>query len=670
MRRSAYVLLALLLPCAVGQAQTRQTLQRGSAVQAVLAANDTARYTIQLADSAFVLGVLEQLDVPLVIRLLNPQGQQRARFQGPGAGAMRFATFAPMPGTFTVEVIAADGKPGRYALTIERVEPLAKDPRRRADQMLARYDASDSPGAVFRVWRNGRVLYTKPVGMANLAYGIPYRADTRTNIGSTSKQFTAFAVLLEAERGALSLDDDIRKHVPELPFLGDTVRVRHLITHTSGLREFLNLLIMGGRRLDHGDWIDRTELIAVVQRQPALQNVPGAEFNYNNTAFGLAALIVERTSGQDFPRYMRERVFQPLGMTRTMVRASPEHIVPGMSEGYTPGADGYREIGDLGGAMGAGGIYSTVEDLQRWAEHMDAARPVVGSRAILDQMMTPSLLNDGKESGYGMGVFVDTHRGLRRIQHGGADVAHRSMLAVYPDIDAGVTIQSNHAGFNSGLAFTLAEIFFADAMTPDSMTVAATPTAFNPSTMTPARFDAFAGRFALDAAPTFVLRFFREGSTFYTQATGQQRLEIEATSDTSFAIKTVPATIAFHRGEGGRVTGLTLFQNGAQQRATRLADTDAAAAGFNPKGVALEAFAGRYFSEELEAFYTLVVSGDSLMLQQRRHEDVRLTPGNTADAFSGRDLSFAFERDRNGVIVGFYVSNGRTRDVRFARQRP
>lgn len=643
-------------------------LQRGSTVQGALAANDTARYRIELADSAFVLGHAQQTDAPLVVRVLNPRGQQRARFQGPGVGTMRFATVAPMPGTFTIEVIAAGGTAGRYALTIERVEPLAKDPRRRADQLLARYDAPDSPGAVFRVWRNGRVLYTKAVGAANLAYGIPYRSDTRTNIGSTSKQFTAFAVLLEAERGALSLDDDIRKHLPELPWLGDTVRVRHLITHTSGLREFLNLLVMGGRRLDHGDWIDRRELIGVVQRQPALQNVPGAEFNYNNTAFGLAALIVERTSGQDFPRYLRERVFQPLGMTRTMVRSTPEQIVPGMSEGYTPGPDGYREIGDLGGAMGAGGIYSTVEDLQRWAENMDAAAPVVGSRAIFEQMTTPSLLNDGKESGYGMGVFVDTHRGLRRIQHGGADVAHRSMLAVYPDIDAGVTVQSNHAGFSSGLAFTLAEAFFADAMRPESTTVAeaaATP----PASLTPERFEAFVGRFALDAAPAFVIRFFREGAAYYLQATGQPRVEIEATSDTSFALKSLPATIAFHRGEGGRFSALTLFQNGAAQRATRLPDAGSVAA-FNPTGAALEAFAGRYFSEELEAFYTLVVTGDSLILRQRRHDDVRLAPGNTTDSFSGRDLTFAFERDRNGVIVGFYVSNGRTRDVRFARIRP
>ena len=289
------------------------------------------------------------------------------------------------------------------------------------------------------MWRDGRTLFSKAYGMANLTYGIPFETDTRTNIGSTTKQFTAFAVMLQQERGKLSLDDDIRKHIPELPEFDETITVRHLITHTSGLREFLNLLIMTGRRLDHGDWIGRDELVDIVQRQPALQNSPGAEWNYNNTAFGLAALIVERTSGQPFHHYMRENVFDPIGMTRTMVRPSPNHMVPEKSEGYTAGDEGYLELGDLGGAVGAGSIYSTVEDLQKWVENY--ANPTVGTREMIDEMMTSYVLTDGEETGYGYGLSVDEQRGLKRVHHGGADVAHRSMLVYYPEINAGITAQ-------------------------------------------------------------------------------------------------------------------------------------------------------------------------------------------------------------------------------------
>lgn len=642
-------------------------LRRGQPVRGSLAPGDTARYTVALADSTFVLIVVDQRSVPVAVRILDPKGEPRGRFQGPGTGKMRFAGRSTSAGTHTLEVIPLRDRSGEFELVLERVERVATDPRRLADQIMAPFDGPDVPGGVVRVWRDGRVVFSKAYGMANLAYGIPYRADTPTNIGSTSKQFTAFAVLLQAERGVLSLDDDIHKHVPELPHLGDTVRVKHLLSHTSGLREFLNLLVMTGRRLDHGDWIDRSEIVEIVQRQPALQNAPGAEFNYNNTAFSLAALIVERTSGQDFPTFMREHVFLPLGMTRTQVRPSPEHVVPGMSEGYTPGPDGWRQIGDLGGAVGAGAIYSTVEDLQRWVENMQAATPRVGTRATFDAMTTSFVLNDGKETGYGYGLFAGDQRGLRRIQHGGADVAHRSMLASYPTIRAGVTTQSNHAGFNSNVAFELAAAFFADAMEPEAPEPRPGPgEAFDPARYDPEDFDAFAGRYALDAAPNFILSFFREGAILYTQATGQSRVEIVPTSDSTFALKVVEASVTFHRDADGKVTGLTLRQNG-EQRATRLPDDQVAPEKWAPTPDELAAFAGRYFSEELETFFTLAVEDGKLILRQRRMDDATLTSGDEKDTFTGRDLTFAFERDRNGGVIGFYLSNGRTRDVRAGR---
>ena len=223
---------------------------------------------------------------------------------------------------------------------------------------------------------------------------------------------------------------------------------------------------MEGRRLDHGDFIDRSEIIDIVQRQPALQNSPGSEFNYNNTAFAMAAAIVERISGQEFHVFMEENVFGPLGMTRTMVRPSPEHIVEEKAEGYTPGPGGiFLEIGDLGGAVGAGSIYSTVGNLQTWIENY--ADPVVGSPEIVQEMMTRNILTNGDTSGYGLGLFIDDHRGLRRVHHGGADVAHRSQLAYYPEINAGITTQSNHAGFDRSIAFRLAEAFFGADMEPE-----------------------------------------------------------------------------------------------------------------------------------------------------------------------------------------------------------
>ncbi len=658
---------ALLLVSGHLAAQTPE-LHRGRTLSGTLAAGDTARYTFEAGEDDFVLGEVNQISVDVTVRVLGPDGEQRARFGGLGRGPERFGGQPSGAGTYTVELIAAgddEEASGDYEITLLRREPVATDPKKLADQLMARFDADHSPGAAVRVWRDGKTLYSKTYGMANLAYGIPFGPDTRTNIGSTSKQFTAFAIMLQAERGLLSLDDDIRTHIPELPEFDDTVRVRHLVTHTSGLREFLNLLRMTGRRLDRGDWIDRSEIIEIVQRQPALQNVPGAEWNYNNTAYGLAAVIVERTSGQDFHVFMRENVFGPLGMTGTMVRPSIRHMVPNMSEGYTPTPDGYMQIGDLGGAVGAGGMYSTIGDLQTWVENL--ANPRVGTRESIDEMTTSFVLNNGEETGYGYGVFVDEQRGLKRVQHGGADVAHRSLLVYYPEINAGITTQSNHAQFGGNVAFELAEAFFKDAMEPEEEGEgggADEGGEFDPEGYDPEGFDEFVGRYALDAAPSFVLTFTREGDSLYVQATGQPRFDIVPTSDSSFKLLVVEASVTFLRGEEGEVEGAILHQNG-DRRATRLPD-DEVPEEWAPTEEDLADFAGRFYSEEIETFYAFEVEEGKLVMRQRRLGRITLEPGEE-DEFAGGGLSFAFERDRNGEVIGFYLSNVRTRDVRFGR---
>ena len=665
--RPSPLLAAFALSLAAGHLSAQTTeLQRGRTLPGTLTAGDTARYTIQADADEFVLGEVNQISIDVTIRVLDPDGAQIGRFGGLGRGHERFGGRIETAGTYTAELFFLgddEDATGSYEITLLRHEDIATDPKKLADQMMARFDGEHSPGAAVRVWRNGKTLYSKTYGMANLAYGIPFEPDTRTNIGSTSKQFTAFAIMLQADRGLLSLDDDIRTHIPELPEFDETIQVRHLITHTSGLREFLNLLRMTGRRLDRGDWIDRSEIIEIVQRQPALQNVPGAEWNYNNTAYGLAAVIVERTSGQDYHVFMQENVFGPLGMTGTMVRPSIRHIVPNLSEGYTPGPDGYRQIGDLGGAVGAGGIYSTIGDLQTWVENY--ANPRIGTRESIDEMMTSFVLNGGVETGYGYGLFMDEQGGLKRVQHGGADVAHRSMLAYYPEINAGITTQSNHAQFNSNVAFELAAAFFKDDMEAEEEGEGAVAEAeFDAGSYDPEAFDELVGRYALDASPDFVLTFTREGDTLYVQATGQQRLEIVPTSDSTFRLLAVEASVTFTRGEEGEVEGAIMHQNGANQPATRLEGE--APEEWAPTEEDLADYAGRFYSEELETFYTLSVEEGELVMHQRRLGEVTLTAGEE-DNFTGGNLSFAFERDRNGEVIGFYLSNGRTRDVRFGR---
>ncbi len=659
MLRLSIAFAASLVATALGQ---DIPLAPQTTLEGTLERETPASYAIEVDVDTFVRGSVDQRSVDVVVRLIAPSGAALATIDGPARGAEHFSFESDDAGVYRIEVAPFEEEAGDYAIRLDVVEPVGSAPVDRARQLLSLYDRTTSPGVVASVWRDGEVLFEEAYGMANLTYDVPFTVDTPTNIGSTSKQFTAFAVMLLESRGALSLDDDIRTHISELPEFDEVVTIRHLLTHTSGYREFLNLLSMSGRRLDRGDSIDRSEIIAIVQAQPALQNSPGAEWNYNNTAFALAAMLVERVSGETFPDFMEKEVFAPLGMTSSVVRASQDQIVPGRAAGYAGSAAGYREVEDLGASMGAGGIYSTVGDLRRWVENFDQAN--VGTSEMFATMMTPYTLSDGKATGYGLGLFIDEQRGLKRIHHGGADTAHRSQLVYFPTIRAGVTVQSNDSSFNSGIAMRLASLFFDDAMPADddedTKVDDATASDFDPSSFDPADFDEFVGRYSLDESPSFVLTVTRDGSRFITQGSGQPEIDVIPTSPMTFSVVGVDAALTFPRNDDSRVDSLTLHQGG-DHRATRLIDEDESSQN-------LSFYVGQYFSDELGVFATVALDGDALVLQRRRADDTPLSH-TSGDAFSGGDMQIDFERSRTDKVIGMYLSNGRTRDVRFARMR-
>jgi len=655
-RLSSFTIALVFFGTAVAQ---DTSLRIDDSISGTLLAGDKQIYSFDAQSDNYILGRVNQISVDVELRILDPEGNPVSTIDSRTRGTEQFSFETEAEGQYTIEVSPKEEEHGDFSIVLERLEPVETDPSRLADQLMARYDRDDTPGGVISVFKDGQTLFSRAYGMANLSYDIPFQVDTVTNIGSTSKQFTAFAIMLLQEQGLLSLDDDIREHVPELPQFDEIVTVRHIITHTSGLREFLNLLSMSGRRLDHGDYIARNEIIGIIQRQPALQNSPGSEWNYNNTAYALAALIVERISGQTFTEFMNDNVFGPIGMQDSLVRSSPEHIVKNNSAGYISNPDGgYLEARDLGGAVGAGSIYTTVGDLQRWVENFRETR--LGNSAIFEEMMTSYVLTDGEPTDYGYGLTIAEQGGLKRVQHGGADVAHRSMLAYFPEINAGITTQSNNAGFDGSIAFQLAEAFFGDAMVTelDEINEAGGPE-FDPENYDPESFDELVGRYELDAVPDSILTFTREEDTLYAEATGQSRVELIPTSDMGFDITIVDASLVFHRNDDGAVDSLTLNQGG-EQHATRL-ETEA----WEPTSDELSVFAGRYYSDEIETFYVMEMGEEQLTLSQRRLDDVELS-STDQDKFSGGELTLSFERDRNDQVIGFYLSNGRTRGVRFA----
>ena len=622
-----------------------------------LATGSSHIYTLEADSGQFIYGVADQQTVDVKIEVKDPAGKTVGAFDTPARGKEAFQFDTETAGKYSIKVTPFEEEEGRYTFLVSVVEAVAVKPAERVDQLMMSYAGEEVPGAAAMTMKDGEIIFAEAYGMASLTYDVPFEISTRTNIGSTSKQFTAFAAALLAERGKLSLDDNVRKYIPELPEFEHPVTIRNLLTHTSGYREFLNTLAMRGRDLSSP--LDREKIIDVVQRQPELQNKPGAEWNYNNTGFALVVEVIERVTETPFPKWIQENVFEPLQMNHTMVRRDQNQVVPDRSQGYAIGEGGdYVEMTDLGGAMGAGGIYTTLEDLAKWIRNFED--PKVGSEDIIREMTTPFVLAEGDTSNYGLGLFVQEYKGLKYIHHGGADVAHRSMLMYFPEIDAAVVTQSNNANFRGDIPLKIADVFFKDYMEMEKPDTAKEQQAAGTFEYDPEDFEPLTGRYELKVQPGFILTFSRDGDRLYTQATGQPEVDIRATSDSTFSLVGVNADITFHMNEDGSADSLTLHQNG-HHIATRI--------DWEPSMDEKKEYTGRYFSQELQTFYTVAMEDSSLVLQHYRLDDKTMTPGDQDSFSAGFPIAeMKFVRNDRGEVTGFKASNGRTKGVLFEKR--
>lgn len=346
--------------------------------------------------------------------------------------------------------------------------PWADTLAAQVDELFADWHRPDSPGAAVLVVRDGEILHGRGYGMASLEHGVPIDTRTVFDIASVSKQFAAFAVaLLEAE-GALSVDDDVRSYIPELPDFGHTITIRHLIHHTSGLRDWPGTLSMGG--WDYEDVLSFEQILRMARHQEDLNFVPGSEYAYSNTGYNLLAEIVARVSGTSFRAFTRERIFQPLGMHQTHFHDDHGEVIPGRAESYRPrgGADtdGHRRVTNNLTALGSSSLFTTVEDLARWIRNFD--EPVVGGAGVVERMYQQGVLNDGDTIGYAWGQTVGSLRGLTAVSHGGSWAGYRTTLLRFPEQRLAVVILANTSDMNPGsMANRIAQLYLADELPPE-----------------------------------------------------------------------------------------------------------------------------------------------------------------------------------------------------------
>jgi CubicO group peptidase (beta-lactamase class C family) len=501
--------------------------------------------------------------------------------------------------------------------------------------------APDKPGLAALVTAGGEVVFERYLGGADLEHGAPVTATTRFHVASVSKQFTAFAVLLEAEAGRVDLDADVHTYLPELGDYGATVTVRDLVHHIGGLRDQWELMMLSGTPLD--GLIRQSAIVAMAARQRGLNFPPGTEFRYSNAGYSLLAEIVVRTSGKPFATCLEEAVFAPLGMRETLVYGDASQLLPGRAMSYSLGPKGDVRLARLNYSnYGATSLHTTPRDLAKWAREL--LHPSVFAPELIARMTAPGALRDGTALNYGFGIMRDVLDGRPAVTHGGADAGFRAAFNCFPDDDACVLVFSNGAADVGAIARTLADAFLAPA--------AAAPAETTPDAATLA---SLAGYYVSDWGPGLTLQA-TDGKLMMSGGGVPAPIEARFLAGGEFYV--FAPSIRFSQRPGG---DLAQAQGvGGQALLHRRVER------VQPSAEDLAAFAGRYHSDEIDSTYDLAMDEAGLSLSCLRFAPFKLAPADL-DAFDGPLLRLTFQRDAAGAPSGFTVSTGRVRGLAFRK---
>ncbi len=529
---------------------------------------------------------------------------------------------------------------------------------RRIAAIFAPFARTDAPGCVVAVFRAGAVLYTGGFGMADVSHDIPLTDTTRMLIASTSKQFTAMAVLLLEAEGKIRLNDDIRRYIPELPVFGQPITIRHLLNHTSGLRDSWNLFDMAGWRTS--DVETQADLLWLLHRQEGLNYPTGTEFLYNNTGYSLLALLVERVSGTTFRRFVTERVFGRLDMAHSDVKAEVGQVVKGLATGYwghDPAA--LRVAQPPFSFTGPTGVVTTVRDLAWWDANFYTSR--VGTRALLASMSTPQRLDDGTTIGYGMGLFIGTHRGRRVISHAGSDPGYKADFLRFPEDSLSVAVLCNAFDIApTPLALQVADFYLpatARATTaPRDSAPEVTPAPDISSTI-PVR--TLAGLYWNNTSGG-LHRFFDEDGQLVLDGGGEGRFPLAPLGNNAYRLTAAPRRFVFTFEQRPGVP-IAMEEDVEGSRVRTYARVPEAARAAAPLG----RLAGTYYSRELDVTWTFGLNAGRLVLQRHRVEPDPLTNLFGSVFLSENGFLLEFSRDKSGKPVSVDVTTERVRRLRF-----
>lgn len=524
------------------------------------------------------------------------------------------------------------------------------------DRIFEKWNRPNSPGCALSVIQNDRILYKHGYGMADLDHDVPITPATVFHVASVSKQFTAAAVALLSQQGKLSLDDDVRKYIPEVPDLGARITIRHLIHHTSGLRDQWESLELAGWRYSL-DLITDDDVLEMVSRQKALNFRPGEKYMYCNTGYTLLAMIVKRISGQSFREFTHTHFFQPLGMKNTHFRDDHAEIVKNQAYGYNAAkGDTFRLSITNFDTVGATSLLTTVEDLALWDQNFYDKR--IGGSKLIEQLHGRGRLNNGEQLDYAFGLILGKYRGLPIIEHSGGDAGYRAHLIRFPEQRFSVACLCN-AGSASPGQFTrqVADIYLSkEFKEPPPIVHAEAESKPSP--------DQLASKVALywDRDSDRFRRIVVKENKLYA-VFSDESLEMLPLSENRFRTVSFPVEVRFEATPDGSWRMIQVFPapEGKPVSYERVAP-------ISVSRTELAEYVGTYTSEEMEAVYRMALDSDALVLKRLRHNPEKLEPAQPG-VFLASIGTMRFERDGTNRVFGFVLNGGRVRNFRFTKKQ-
>nr|WP_297789078.1 serine hydrolase domain-containing protein [uncultured Allomuricauda sp.] len=526
------------------------------------------------------------------------------------------------------------------------------------DSLFTSWNVPKHPGGAVLVSKDGKTIFSKSYGLANIEYNIPNTNNTLFNIGSISKQFTAMGIVLLEEQNKLSFDDNIRTYIPELPNFGETITIRHLLQHTSGLRDLHGLLGLAGWR--SGDLETNDDVYRIIKNQKELNFKPNEEFLYSNTGYILLAKIIENISQLKFDQWMKQNVFKPLGMKHTYVATSLNEIVPNNATSYYLRED-FERVLEYWGYYGSGNTHSTIEDLNIWLQNFST--PQNNWETAFKKLLFTTPLNNGFETNYGFGVRIEDYSGRKVIQHGGSVGGFRALVRTFPEEQLNIVILSNYSRSNIGSkANKISDVLLNkknDSLTKTATTSAQLPAKF--IKLSKQRLEEFEGVYWSDSEKSGRKVYLKNDTLQYSSSAGNEWPLLPIGEHTFIMNHPSIKPIVKFDGITHQMI-ITTDSNLPGIFSFLQSNLDIKTNGNNM-------LVGKYYSPELKTMYSISIDDKSnIYLEHARHGIIKLEQlYNTIFSGNWPVGTVEIKRNEKGKVMGLRMSNGRTRNVWFEK---